>query len=240
MFSELDRFAQFVPQTPPQTLADLPNDLQMYADGKVEVWYSPMPTERKNPKLWILGITPGWAQMRIAYEQAAIALNEGANPAEAVARPKPSVAFAGSMRTNLVAMLDDLGMPGFLGADTLGELFGSKDLKTGSALRYPVFKNRANYNGHSPNPLRHPALRTMLDQLLAQEIENTGNCLILPLGRSVEAMLAYAVDEQMLSPARILTGFPHPSGANGHRKTQYKQRKADLRVQITKWFDSNS
>ena len=238
MYSKLDQYERFIPRTPPRSLADLTSELRIYSDAKLEVWYSPMPFEKKQPKLWILGITPGWAQMRIAYEQAAIALNDGLTAAEAVARPKPSVAFAGSMRNNLVAMLDDLGLPQLLETSTTANLFGTASLKTGSALRYPVFAKGANYNGHSPKPLRHPALREMLYQLLAEDIRNTGNCLILPLGKAVEEMLEHVVAKNLISAHRILTGFPHPSGANGHRIRQYQEQKPDLKEQVSRWYQS--
>jgi hypothetical protein len=238
MFSDLKQYEQFIPSTAPTSLGDLPIELRIYHDPKVEVWFSPMSSEKKNPKLWILGITPGWAQMRIAYEEAARALSEGLSPGEAIARPKPSVAFAGSMRNNLISMLDDLELAKLLGTSTSSNLFGTDLLKTGSALRFPVFKNGSNYNGHSPKPLSHPTFLAMLDQLLAEEIKNTDNCLVLPLGRAVEEMLGYAVTKNLLSANRILRGFPHPSGANGHRKRQYSEGKEKLKRQIAQWFHS--
>lgn len=238
MFSDLKQYERFIPSIAPTSLADLPIELRIYHDPKVEVWFSPILSEQKSPRLWILGITPGWAQTRIAYEEAARALSEGLSPGDAVARPKPSVAFAGAMRNNLITMLDDLGLAKLLGTSTSRNLFGTELLKTGSALRFPVFKNDSNYNGHSPKPLSHPVFREMLDQLLAEEIKNTGNCLILPLGRAVEKMLGYAVTNNLLSTNRILSGFPHPSGANGHRQRQYSEGKAKLKSQIEKWFHS--
>jgi len=236
MFSDLKQYEPFIPSAAPTSLADLPIELRIYRDPQVEVWFSPILSEQKNPKLWVLGITPGWSQMRIAYREAAQALSEGMSPSAAIARSKPSVAFAGSMRNNLISMLDDLGLAKLLGTSTSGNLFGTELLKTGSALRFPVFKNGSNYNGHSPKPLSHPAFRQMLDQLLAEEIKNTGNCLILPLGRAVEDMLGDAVTKRLLSPNRVVTGFPHPSGANGHRKRQYSEKKEQLKRQFEKWF----
>ncbi len=240
MYSNLEHYAQLIPRTPPRSIADLPTNLRIYADPTLEVWYTPMPFEYKQPKLWILGITPGWAQMRIAYEQAAIALEEGLSPAEAAARPKPGVAYAGSMRNNLVAMLDDLGMHNYLAVPTMANLFGTQWLQTGSALRYPVFTKGKNYNGHTPKPLAHPALREMLYQLLTNDLRNTGHCLILPLGRAVEEMLDHLVAKGTLAADRLLSGFPHPSGANGHRRRQYQEHKADLKRQMACWFESTT
>lgn len=244
MFSNLTRYEVFLPATAPASLGDLPHELRIYGDGEIEIWFSPMGLGVTNPEIWILGITPGWNQMRIAYEGAAAALEHGSSPAEASAKRKPNVAFAGTMRNNLVSMMDELGFPDIFGISTSADLFGSELLRTGSVLKYPVFNGSQNniqnyiknYNGHTPNPIKHTALRQMIDTVLAGELKSIGRCLILPLGKAVESVLQYSVSRGLVSDDQILSGFPHPSGANGHRKKQFAQHKERLRSEVRKWY----
>lgn len=164
MFDNLSRFNNLVPEIAPQTLSDLEPKLRIYQDDRLEIWFSPMGQLAEDVKLWILGITPGWQQMRIAYATAAQALRAGRSPAQAVKQRKPEVAYAGSMRANLVAMMDQVGFPHSLGVDSSSELFGSALLRTGSVLKYPVFRDGKNYTGPTPKPINHPALRAAHDQ----------------------------------------------------------------------------
>ena len=223
---------------PPASLADLDNGLRICADQTLEVWYAPMGARPLTPKLWILGITPGWNQMRIAYECAAHALSSGHGLAAAASMPKPQVAFAGSMRSNLVSMLDELGLPEIFGIDSSAGLFGTLDLRTGSVLKYPVFRRGVNYTGHAPKATAHPILLNMLDTVLAAELEAVAPCLILPLGKAVESTLEYSAAKGRLDMSRVLRGFPHPSGANGHRRKQFDSVKDQLRVAMTDGYAS--
>ena len=236
MFSNLERFEPFLPITVPDSLQDLPRELRIYHDGDLEIWFAPMGSGAVTPKIWILGITPGWNQMRIAYAGAAAALKRGASPARASAIKKPDVAFAGSMRENLVAMMDTLGFPEALGVSTCADLFGSELLRTGSVLKYPVFKAGSNYTGHAPNPGTHQALRHMLDTVLSAELKMVEPCLILPLGKAVETVLQRSVADGLLNAERILSGFPHPSGANGHRRKQFELHRKRLRSEVRQWY----
>ncbi|MDA0821626.1 MAG: hypothetical protein O3C28_04280 [Proteobacteria bacterium] len=236
MFSEFARYETLLPSTAPATLQDLPIELRIYADDAIEVWYSPMGAATENAKIWILGITPGWNQMQIAYASAADARSNGTSPHAAAAMKKPAVAFAGSMRHNLVTMMDELGVHDIFSVSTSANLFGSEQLRTGSVLKYPVFRHGSNYAGHSPKPLKHPALREMVDVVLARELKANETCLVLPLGKAVESVLLYSASKGLIRQDRILSGFPHPSGANGHRKKQFEQNKPKLQAQIRRWF----
>lgn len=178
--------------------------------------------------------------MRIAFEGASQALSKGLSNNEAAQIRKPNVAFAGSMRRNLVSMLDQLNLQHYLGVESTAELFGSETLRTGSILKYPVFRNRQNYNGHTPKPLSHNALREMVDSVFIPELKKFGNCLILPLGKSVESILEYVQEQGLLNSSQVLSGFPHPSGANGHRQRQFSESRIELEQQINTWFKHNN
>ncbi len=236
MFSDLKHYEGLLPEIAPASLDDLSEDLRIYKDKILEVWYSPRGLCAERPKLWILGITPGWNQMRIAYEGAASAIQQGLSRSEAVDLRKPNVAFAGSMRKNLVSMLDELGIPKAFEVASSANLFGTEVLRTGSVLKYPVFKKGSNYTGHSPKPTTHPVLVKMINEILGNELDAIGDCLILPLGKSVEHVLEYSASQGRLDRTRILNGFPHPSGANGHRKKQFSECKERLKTRINQWY----
>jgi len=236
MFYGFKRYKALLQKAGPASQEDLSIELRIYADDKIEVWYSLMGAATENPKIWILEITPGWNQMQIACASAAVALQNGASPHVTTTMKKPEVAFAGSVRNNLVSMMDELGFPDILNVSTSANSFGSEQLRTGSVLKYPVFSRRSNYAGHSPTLLNHPALRKMVDVILADNLKANETCLIIALGKAVESVLLYSAAKGLIDQDRILSGFPHPSGANGHRRRQFEQHKKSLRAQISKWF----
>lgn len=238
MFQDLEKYESLVSGVAPTEIGDLDPRLCMFKDENIEVWFAPLGQQPITPDVWILGITPGWHQMRIAYEGAADLLNSGKSQSEASNLPKPNVAFAGSMRTNLIDMLDGIGLHIALSLPSSKDLFGSGRLRTGSVLRFPVFKNGKNYTGSSPSPLNHPFMKEMVDSILVKEIELVGKSFIVPLGKSVELVLSDLVQRQILDPRQILNGFPHPSGANGHRVKTYKKNREQLTRAVESWFRS--
>jgi hypothetical protein len=240
VFDDLTAYEQFIRPCTPQSLEGMDPRLRIYGDDSIEIWYAPMGALPLNPKIWILGITPGWNQLQLAYQGAAEALDSGLTHQQAAACRKPRVAFAGSMRRNLISMLDDLGLQAALGVESSGDLFGGSLLRTGSVLKYPVFRNGQNYTGHSPKPEKHPALREMLDHVFASELKSVSNCLILPLGKAVESAVAYSVAKGRLDASRVLLGFPHPSGANGHRFRHFAQNRRRLEAALKSWFSSGA
>lgn len=92
-------------------------------------WHEPLPSTR----VLIVGIAPGRSQHELALQVMA----EGGGRVELEQRS----AFAGSIRKNLVSMLDDLGLNQQFGVATLDELFGTDLLATTSAVRDPVYVN---------------------------------------------------------------------------------------------------
>jgi hypothetical protein len=106
-------------------LADLPPirsaadilcpELLLTKDGRVTVYCCPSDSVNPPAKVVIVGITPGLHQAFLARQAAQQALVEGLKPNEVVQRARAVVAFAGSMRTNLVNMLDGIGIHETLG-----------------------------------------------------------------------------------------------------------------------------
>ena len=240
IFSNLESYGSLLPKEAPSSLAELDPQLCIYRDARINVWYSPLSAYTSNPDLWILGLTPGWNQAKLAYEAAAELLARGDSPESAIQAAKPRVAFAGSMRRNLVNMMDELGFPECLGVSSSSELFGTSKLRTGSALKYPVFRGTKNYSGSNPRPLRHPVLHEMVDTIFSKDLMATPDCLVLPLGKAVEGVVEYAIESGLVDKRRVIRGFPHPSGANGSRTKQYSENKASLASQIEAWYSRST
>jgi hypothetical protein len=153
---------------------------------------------------------------------------------EVCQRAKQRASFAGSMRKHLTAMLDGLGLPSLLGIASSESLF-SEDrglLHTSSAIRYPVFVQGRNYTGHSPRILDTPSLRWFLDNVLPEELCQVPQAAIIPLGKSVSEVLDYLASRGSIERGRCLLGFPHPSGANGHRVREFEENFSRLARQL--------
>lgn len=102
----------------------------------------------------VVGITPGKLQAHNALAEAARQLRAGASVDEMLAKARRAAAFSGPMRTNLVAMLDCVGLHRWLRLPSCSDLFGSASqlLQCASVLPYPVFASGKHYNG-SPESL---------------------------------------------------------------------------------------
>ena len=82
---------------------------------------------------------------------------------------------------------------------------------------YPVFNNGQNYTGRNPPVLRTPLLVKCVNEVFVPEIELFNHPLIVPLGRAVSEVCSMLVQKSVLHGNQVLTGFPHPSGANPNR-----------------------
>jgi hypothetical protein len=234
----IEELAYRLPESTPSSLQDLPTELQLFADGRIRIVYAPFGFVNRAAKVAIVGLTPGWQQASIAYQAAIDAIRHGASPIEAHRRRKSAAAFAGSMRRNLIHMLDEAELYNHLSISSTADLFDSPDLHATSALRVPVFyRDGRNYKGRDPKPTKHPVLVEMIEGILAPELENVPKALIIPLGVAVSECLSHLCSHGQLEASRCLFGFPHPSGANGNRTRQFEAVKVDLRARIRAWFD---
>lgn len=206
-------------------------DLLMAREGQVEMYYAPH-NEYINPlaKIVIVGITPGWTQMERAYQAAAESLHRGETDEEACKAAKIAARFAGSMRTNIISMLEELELPHYFGIEKASDLFDANTtlLHTTSLLRYPVFVDKQNYNGHLPPLTNNEFLYKKAAESFPQEISMLDGPLIIPLGKSVEKVLRQLIHQNKIQAGNYLWGFPHPSGANGHRHKQFETAKPEM------------
>jgi hypothetical protein len=202
--------------------------LIVYEDERLSAYYAPFFRETVGAPLAFCGLTPGLQQWEKAIAIAREGLELGLSMEEIGRSVQNGAAFAGPMRRNLVSMLDELGLAQVLGLSSLDQAFdGGIDIHMTALFRVAVFRNGKNYSG-SPAPSKHPFLRELVLQHCGPELARVQPKLIVPLGKAVEDGLKLLVDAGFISEAQCLWGFPHPSGANGHRVKQFRARFAEM------------
>jgi hypothetical protein len=175
--------------------------------------------------------------MDIAFRSSRAALLNASTGIEACARAKHDASFAGTMRSNLCSMLDEIGLPTALGISRSIELFGAHCslLHSTSAIRYPVFVTGQNYTGHNPPLLKHPLLRQFVENVLGPELRSVPDALLVPLGTAVEEALAFLASIGVVRLERCLLGFPHPSGAYAGRIGRFREIRDSLQRSVRRW-----
>ena len=194
------------------------------------MYYAPFGWCNTQARLAIIGVTPGFTQMEIAFRVVRREILSCAGTDSACRRAKYAASFAGSMRKNLIQMLDGIGLPSFLGVSS-ESLFGEANhlLHTTSAVSFPAFVHGKNYTGSRPRLVQSAFLMKYVREQLAPELSNLERACFLPLGKAIEDALRVLEDEGLIRAGRTLYGFPHPSGANGHRKRQFGGARERLR-----------
>ncbi|SDS90194.1 hypothetical protein SAMN05444162_2561 [Paenibacillaceae bacterium GAS479] len=261
--------------------------LLMQSSGTLEMYYTPHnELGGGRARLVIAGLTPGWRQMEISLRVLKQTLASGCTPEEACRESKRQARFAGSMRTGLLDMLRELGLPELLRktakqphrlgnaaqapnqapnqalcqeksghacdesssaeAITLllspalpDDLLDHPMIHTTSVLPCPVFRDGTNYSGHQPPISRNPflletAVRHMTDEL--NQLEQPP--LLVPLGKAVEDVLRVLQERGLMREEQVLWGFPHPSGANGHRHAQFREAFPELKERLERFMIS--
>jgi hypothetical protein len=219
-------------------------ELLIETENNLELYYAPYDYINTEAKVMIVGITPGFTQMSLSLRQAKEDLTAGVPLADIDRRAKAIASFAGSMRTHLIAMLNELGLPALLGIADSGDLFNEHRelLHTTSVIRYPLFNKGDNYTGHQPKMLSSELIRRYALNDFAEQLAAVSDAVIIPLGKSVSDVLRNIAEAEPSSGDtllnRCLLDFPHPSGANGHRKKQFEawkeQHKDTLRKCMNK------
>lgn len=212
----------------------------LFSKDNMEIYYAPHnEIINNNARVFIVGITPGWSQTSIAYTTAHDGLMNNLDYETIKKECKRNSRFAGSMRKNLIEMLDELKLNEKLNINSCLELFEDKDelLHTTSIIPYPVFINNKNYTGSNQKILDDEALLFYMKEYFYKEVENMKNTLIIPLGKAVEEVLEFMISEKLIKEEQCLLGFPHPSGANGHRKKQFEENKDNLIIKVNNYFN---
>lgn len=201
--------------------------LTIKRDGNIQVCYAPFDHIERSARLAIVGITPGMTQAVYALNALNDAKLAGKSIEEALRGAKMTASFSGAMRSNLVEMLDYIGVADLLNIQSTATLFefGSTDMHFTSALRYPVFVDGKNYAGN-PSMLKTPLLRSMVETHLAEEAKILPDAIWLPLGPQAEEAVLHVAGKGLLKRNNILAGMPHPSGANAERIAVFTGRKS--------------
>ena len=211
--------------------------LLLWEDGALSVYYAPWDWVNTSAKVMLVGITPGAYQATEALREAQACLRAGRSSEETLRRADAAGSFSGPMRTHLVTMLDGIGLADTLGLESTAQLFGTHHHLAAlcSAIDYPVFVNGRNYGGANPPLTRHPVLRSLVRASLGTRVAMTPDALVIPLGKAAQYAVSLLAADGLLNPGRSLTGFPHPSGGNGHRVRQYAANREALAGQVARW-----
>ncbi|WP_271813459.1 hypothetical protein [Clostridium beijerinckii] len=210
------------------------NDFLIDKKEELEIYYSPH-NEYINldARVFIVGITPGFQQMSTAIATARRELENSDNIKEIQYKCKKAGRFSGSLRKNLIGMLDKIELNKSLKIENCSQLFEEKDylLHTFSLIPYAVFIKGKNYSGHTPKLIKSEFLMKYIYENFIYELRllnNLDKILIVPLGRSVEEVLYKLCENKIINEKQILKGFPHPSGANVNRLVQLEENKEKM------------
>lgn len=241
----LKHFLPYIQQLPdPNQLEKndvMGSNFLMKRSGNLEMFYAPHNEYiNQHAKIVIVGITPGWTQMKTAFQQAKTGVQQRDSDEELMKRCKRAAGFAGIMRKNLIEMLDACGVNAALQLGSCNQLFDQYHhlLHTTSVIKYPVFIKGKNYTGYIPKIEQSPILKKYAYQVFPEGIEKIKNdYLLVPLGKVVTEVINKLVDQGRVAERRCLFGFPHPSGANGHRKKQFEKEKSSLQFIVNQYSD---
>lgn len=217
----------------------LTNQFLMEETRDLKMYYAPHNEYiNKEAKIVLVGITPGWNQMKTAFEQAVKSMNQQHSREQILKEAKVAASFAGTIRVNLVNMLDQCGIPEIINTESSASLFKDKRhlLHTTSIIRYPVFHHGKNYTGHNPAIDQSSLLSSYVYKTFPKELDQIKRpALVIPLGKTVEQVIRKLLESRKLAEHVYLFGFPHPSGANGHRKKQFQREKDSITSLIGEW-----
>lgn len=212
----------------------LTDEFLIEKEEKLAMYYAPHNEYiNTHSQVVIVGITPGWNQMKTAFNQIIGALDSFLSPEEMLKQAKIAASFYGQIRANLTSMLDQCELAEVLGLQSTDQLFTEERsrLHTTSIIRYPVFYKGKNYTGHAPAIHQSALLKRYAYDVFPEELNYISeSALIIPLGKVTEKVIAKVGED-----FTCLTGFPHPSGANGHRVKQFRQNHRHLRSIVQIW-----
>lgn len=223
------RFAALLRDHSPANLVSpkgIDDRLLLDREGTLSIFYAPFDWTNESARIVLVGITPGRTQMANAVAEAHRQLTLGADEVTALRKAKMTGAFSGSMRSNLIAMLDYFGLNRWLNVRSTADLFAGSAglLHTTSLLRFPTFVGVENFNG-TPAILRTAFLRKNLAKYFVPELQHLQRAVIVPLGDKVTEVLEWLAAEGAVSGEMVLSGLPHPSGANAERIHYLIERK---------------
>lgn len=212
----------------------VPGKYEVFSVNGLTSYYAPFDSVNLNAKVLILGITPGTTQFDNSLAFFTEARKNGLSDDRAMDLIKSKASFSGPLRSNLVRMLNHIGLHKKLGVESTAQLFeAKKDLAHFSSfIRYPTYYKDKPYNG-SPNPLKNESLIWMIENVLIPELLSLESLdYIIPVGGKVEKVMMYVASINPAFKDKLLCGLPHPSGANSERIAYFlgNKCKSDLSI----------
>lgn len=214
-------------------------DFLIEKEKNLEMYYAPHNEYiNREAKIVIVGITPGWTQMKKAFETFVALKAKGKLPINTILKEtKKSASFSGTMRSNLIQMLDECKVQEKLDLPSTSSLFDDNRsiLHTTSVIKFPVFYKGKNHTGHQPKIENSALLSKYACNEFADEINSLPeSSLLIPLGKRVDNIIDELKQKGKINQV-YLKRFPHPSGANGHRIKEFNKTKGYLIDSIDYW-----
>lgn len=212
----------------------------------LSIYYAPFNYVARDAKIVVVGVTPGWRQMAEALNSASFSLRNGMDTSTAERRAKYAASFRGTMRDDLIDMLDELGVSEKLCIASTAELFSTSThlLHATSCVMFPTFWTFGhqtvdgtvyNYNGTSPNLLSQFVLEQFVDEHLGPELASLPDALIVPLGSVAREAVKRLHRKGIVNTELCLTGFPHTSGLSRSRWEDFQYLRDTFRKIVAKW-----
>lgn len=232
--NDLVSFLRSLPQGRLQRTDILCDKTLIAREDNLSVYFVPFGHFPENAQIALIGITPGFEQMRLAFEAARDLHETAVDELDLYRICGAAAGFGGPMRKILVGMLDEIGIHEAMSLHTSAELFDADqtDVLRASVLQHPVFVKGGNYTGYQPPVERSEFMMNMVHEFFVPGIRRAPGALLVPMGKCVEAVL-----RRLELPNLMLAGFPHPSPANGHHQRQMNQHRDELRQIVCSWRD---
>jgi hypothetical protein len=191
------------------------------AKSRLSCYYAPFEYLNTGAKLILVGITPGGTQMNRALNAARSAIAMDTPIADAVRKVKREGSFSGTMRPNIVNMLNRLGYQHKLGVECTSKLWSTHDhlVQFCSLLKFPVFVNGKDYNGNPKTHKDNDLKRMLNDHFVKDMAALPPDAMLVPLGDTVLEVIVWLKDQGLI-PQEVMkfegrfVAPPHPSGAN--------------------------
>ena len=207
---------------------DLQNGLKEYYCAHTDYMDS-------QAKVVFIGICPGFEQMKLSFDL--VKQNQSSPDQDVLRLAKVYARFGGSMRKNLIDLANQTDLSSYLGVESVQDLFDPAChlMDNTALLPYPIFRDGKNYTGHAPKIDRSLMLKTICEAQLQKIKDTYPNAVFIPLGKAVDEQVTKA---NILPEEKIIHGFPHPSGANGHRFKQLDQNRDAINAKLQTAFFS--
>lgn len=188
-------------------------------------------------KIVFIGICPGFEQMKLSFEL--VKNYPDLSEEEVLRKSKIYARFGTSMRKNLIFLANQTDLASLLHINSIEELFDPSChlMDNTTLLPYPIFRNGKNYTGHTPKIDRSLMLKEICEKQINRIQKSYPKAIFIPLGKAVDEQLTKA---NILPEEKIVHGFPHPSGANGHRFKQLKHNLESINTKLKEVLGSNN